>query len=157
MNQKLRFPQGKFLDQNGYVTLEWQQWLQNPQFVTAFAGTLSTNTIYNSQTALVGVGQDGADGVDGDNGIPGVNGQPGTNGLNGVNGFDGNDGEDGIKGAPGTPGLNGRNGVNGLDGNDGEDAYPIPSSTNGYTGTITTASLVGKTVTIINGLIVSFA
>ncbi len=29
-----RFPQGPVLDANGYISLEWQQWLQNPDFVT---------------------------------------------------------------------------------------------------------------------------
>ena len=30
-----RFPQGRVTDEaTGYVTLEWQQWLQNPEFLT---------------------------------------------------------------------------------------------------------------------------
>lgn len=32
--QNLRFPQGPIVGPNGYITLEWQEWLQNPQFIT---------------------------------------------------------------------------------------------------------------------------
>ena len=34
-----RFPQGPVLDDAGYVSLEWQQWLQNPEFVTVSIDT----------------------------------------------------------------------------------------------------------------------
>lgn len=29
-----RFPQGQVLDESGYISLEWQEWLQNPEFTS---------------------------------------------------------------------------------------------------------------------------
>lgn len=34
MATPIRFPQGPIADSQGYVTLEWTEWLQNPQFLT---------------------------------------------------------------------------------------------------------------------------
>jgi hypothetical protein len=38
------FPRSKFLDTNGNISKEWQQWLQNPQFATfSIVGTLDVS------------------------------------------------------------------------------------------------------------------
>lgn len=39
MSTNIKFPQGPIVDPSGYVTLEWQQWLQNPQVITFTLGT----------------------------------------------------------------------------------------------------------------------
>lgn len=34
MSTNIKFPQGPIADQTGYITLEWLEWFQNPQFVS---------------------------------------------------------------------------------------------------------------------------
>jgi hypothetical protein len=133
------------VDQNGFVTLEWQQWFQNPNFVTAttltsiignstVSGNLtitagaSANVLggtYFNNTNILGYGIPGIDGEDGDIGIHGNQGNQGLTGRDGLTvlGIDGVDGEDGltIPGAAGLNGINGYNGTSGLIGADGED------------------------------------
>ncbi len=41
MSTEIQFPQGPFVDiSTGFVTLEWEQWLLNPQFITINIGTV---------------------------------------------------------------------------------------------------------------------
>lgn len=45
MTANIQFPQGPMVGPDFYVTLEWQQWLQNPQFVSFSTGnTLSVSS-----------------------------------------------------------------------------------------------------------------
>ena len=123
----VRFPIGPLVDTTGFVSLEWQQWLQNPQFLT-----LSVN---GSQIPAPSGGASGAgvaaflgeDGEQGEQGIPGRQGDQGQDGLRGAPGRDGIDGEDGwtIVGPQGPVGAAGPMGAPGQDGADAESVIQL--------------------------------
>lgn len=50
MSANIQFPQGPMVGPDDYVTLEWQQWLQNPQFVSFSTG--NTLTVSGGGTGL---------------------------------------------------------------------------------------------------------
>lgn len=54
MNVNIRYPQGPVTGAGGYATLEWQQWFQNPQFVT-----LSLGTVLSVDSGGTGIGSYG--------------------------------------------------------------------------------------------------
>ena len=123
----IRFPIGPIVDASGYISLEWQQWLQNPQLIT-----LSVN---GAQVSAPSGGANGSgvaaflgeDGEQGEQGIPGRQGDQGPQGLQGTPGHDGSDGDDGltIVGPQGPAGAAGPMGAPGQEGADAEGVIQL--------------------------------
>lgn len=114
------------IDSSGFVSLEWQQWLLNPQFLSLSVDGQQVPSQGGAGGQVVPVFFEEAD--EGEQGIPGVKGDKGDTGLSGARPFDGADGEDGltIVGPQGVPGQAAPLAMLFMEGEPGADAMVIP-------------------------------
>lgn len=108
------------------MSLEWQQWLQNPQFVTLTVnGSQLPSPSGPGAQSFAFMSDDGQEGEASH--IPGPRGFTGSDGQS-IHGRDGVDGEDGmtIVGPKGDTGPAGQMAILFMEGHPGEDAMMIP-------------------------------